>query len=93
MSHLCVLTSGLNMYEEIGFKEVAGAWISRHCSHLDAFYWVQRDSYLPIGSQNLKAVAKAKLRYDPVEMDPEDMCRMAAEQPQVGAAPGRSSPR
>ncbi|VVD01009.1 unnamed protein product [Leptidea sinapis] len=27
--------------------------------------------------------SKAKLRYDPVELDPEDMCRMAAEQPQV----------
>ena len=30
-----------------------------------------------------KAAAKAKLRYDPVEMDPEDMCRMATEEPQV----------
>lgn len=47
------------------------------------FSWVKRDSYLPVGSQGLKAVAKAKLSYDPVEMDPEDMCRMAAEQPQV----------
>ncbi len=27
---------------------------------------------------------QAKLRYDPVELDPEDMCRMASEQPQVG---------
>lgn len=45
--------------------------------------WVKRDSYLPVGSQNLKAVAKAKLRYDPVELDPEDMCRLACEQPQV----------
>lgn len=46
-----------------------------------AFYrWVKRDSYLPVGSQNLKAVAKAKLRYDPVELDPEEMCRMANEQ-------------
>jgi len=45
--------------------------------------WVKRDSYLPVGSQNLKAVAKAKLRYDPVELDPEDMCLMAAEKPQV----------
>lgn len=45
--------------------------------------WVKRDSYLPVGSQNLKAVAKAKLRYDPVEIDPEDMCRLASEQPQV----------
>jgi hypothetical protein len=42
-----------------------------------------RDSYLPVGSHNLKAVTKAKLRYDPVEIDPEDMCRLASEQPQV----------
>lgn len=50
---------------------------------VNIFYsWVKRDSYLPVGSQNLKAVAKAKLRYDPVELDPEDMCRLAAEQPQ-----------
>lgn len=49
----------------------------------DSCSWVKRDSYLPVGSQGLKAVAKAKLRYDPVELDPEDMCRMAAEQPQV----------
>jgi len=47
------------------------------------FRWVKRDSYLPQGSHNLKAVAKAKLRYDPVEIDPEDMCRLASEQPQV----------
>ncbi len=49
---------------------------------MDAFCWVKRDSYLPVGSQNLKAATKAKLRYDPVEVDPEDMCRMASEQPQ-----------
>lgn len=47
------------------------------------FSWVKRDSYLPVGSQNLKAVAKAKLRYDPVELDPEDMCRLASDEPQV----------
>ena len=45
--------------------------------------WVKRDSYLPMGSQGLKATTKAKLRYDPVELDPEDMCRMACEDPQV----------
>lgn len=45
--------------------------------------WVKRDSYLPVGSQNLKAASRAKLRYDPIEMDPEDMCRMASEQPQT----------
>lgn len=44
--------------------------------------WVKRDSYLPVGSQNLKATTRAKLRYDPVELDPEDMCRMACEDPQ-----------
>lgn len=44
---------------------------------------MKRDSYLPVGSHNLKAAAKAKLGYDPVELDPEDMCRMATEQPQV----------
>lgn len=47
------------------------------------FSWVRRDSYLPVGSQNLKAVAKAKLRYDPVELDPEEMCRLASEEPEV----------
>lgn len=49
--------------------------------------WVKRDSYLPVGSHNLKAAAKAKLGYDPVELDPEDMCRMATEQPQACAFP------
>lgn len=90
---------------------------------------MKRDSYLPVGSQNLKAVAKvcflsnsrivesyirvisilllcvldgavihlaigegqietklllqAKLRYDPMEVDPEEMCLMARENPQV----------
>ena len=50
---------------------------------MDAYKWVKRDSYLPVGSQGLKAAAKAKLKFDPVEVDPEEMCRMAAEQPQV----------
>ena len=45
--------------------------------HLDAFCWVQRDSYLPQGTQGLKAVTKNKLGYDPVEIDPEDMVRYA----------------
>lgn len=26
-------------------------------------------------------MAKAKLRYDPVELDPEDMCQLAADDP------------
>lgn len=31
----------------------------------------------------IQACTKAKLRYDPVELDPEEMCKMAREQPQV----------
>lgn len=54
--------------------------------------WVKRDSYLPVGSHNLKAAAKAKLGYDPVELDPEEMCRMATEEPQV-LPPRTVSPR
>ncbi|XP_074652055.1 DNA polymerase epsilon catalytic subunit A-like [Tubulanus polymorphus] len=75
---------GIDMLREIGFqKDNQGEYKSRPSSHMDCFKWVKRDSYLPVGSQNLKAVAKAKLRYDPVELDPEEMCRLAAEEPQV----------
>jgi hypothetical protein len=35
--------------------------------------WVKRDSYLPQGSQGLKAVTTAKLGYNPIELDPELM--------------------
>ncbi|XP_013399576.1 DNA polymerase epsilon catalytic subunit A [Lingula anatina] len=74
----------IDLEREIGFaKDSMGEYKSRPCIHMDCFRWVKRDSYLPVGSQNLKAVAKAKLRYDPVELDPEEMCRMANEQPQV----------
>ncbi|XP_026760531.2 DNA polymerase epsilon catalytic subunit 1 [Galleria mellonella] len=77
---------GLDMKQEIGFSKIAArdnSYACRPAMHMDCLCWVKRDSYLPVGSQGLKAVAKAKLRYDPVELDPEDMCRMAAEQPQV----------
>ncbi len=50
---------------------------------MDAFMWVKRDSYLPQGSQGLKAVCKAKLKYNPDELDPEDMLPYASEKPQV----------
>jgi DNA polymerase epsilon subunit 1 len=54
---------GLDMAKEIGFsKNREGVYASRPASHMDAYCWVKRDSYLPIGSQNLKAASKAKLR-------------------------------
>ncbi|KAG0692675.1 DNA polymerase epsilon catalytic subunit A [Chionoecetes opilio] len=74
----------MDMAKEIGFsKGRDGVYTSRPSIHMDCYCWVKRDSYLPVGSQNLKAVAKAKLHYDPVELDPEEMCIFAAEQPQV----------
>ncbi|CAL8098256.1 unnamed protein product [Calicophoron daubneyi] len=83
---------GLSMSEEIAFSRQkssagpgrdgsAGEYLSRPAVHIDCLCWVKRDSYLPVGARGLKAVAKAKLRYDPVEVDPELMCRMARESP------------
>lgn len=78
---------GMKLTDEIGvFKNSSGEYHSRFASHLDAFKWVVRDSYLPAGSQGLKAVTKAKLGYNPVEVDPEDMVRFALEKPQTMAS-------
>uniref|UniRef100_A0A673NN21 DNA polymerase epsilon catalytic subunit n=1 Tax=Sinocyclocheilus rhinocerous TaxID=307959 RepID=A0A673NN21_9TELE len=75
---------GLSMHREIGFqKDNQGEYKASQAIHMDCLRWVKRDSYLPVGSHNLKAAAKAKLGYDPVELDPEEMCRMATEEPQT----------
>ena len=58
-------------------KEYSG----RFCVHMDCLYWVKRDAFLPQGSHGLKAVTKAKLGYDPVELDPELMVPYARERP------------
>ena len=58
-----------------------GEFRGRASVHLDAFAWVKRDSYLPHGSQGLKAVTKAKLGFDPIEINAEDMLRFAVEDP------------
>jgi DNA polymerase epsilon subunit 1 len=77
---------GMSVYEELSVRVdrtgAAAEARSRSVLHLDAFAWVKRDSYLPQGSQGLKAVTRAKLGYDPVEVDPEEMVRFAQEQPQ-----------
>ncbi|KAJ8521909.1 hypothetical protein ONZ45_g1426 [Pleurotus djamor] len=63
--------NGISMFLETGFqKDMEDEW-------------VKRDSYLPQGSQGLKAVTTAKLGYNPIELDPELMTPYAAEQPQV----------
>ncbi|XP_062219147.1 DNA polymerase epsilon catalytic subunit A-like [Phragmites australis] len=79
---------GIKMNEEIGFQcdNNQGECRAKFSCHLDCFAWVKRDSYLPQGSQGLKAVTKAKLGYDPLEVNPEDMVRFAMEQPQTMAS-------
>ncbi|KAJ2703543.1 DNA polymerase epsilon catalytic subunit [Coemansia sp. IMI 209128] len=75
---------GIDMRSEIGwYRDDADEYKCRTCVHMDCLRWVKRDSYLPVGSQGLKAVTTAKLGYNPMEIDPEDMTRFAAEQPQT----------
>ncbi|THH04963.1 hypothetical protein EW145_g5144 [Phellinidium pouzarii] len=75
---------GIDMYLETGFAiDSEEEFKSRTCVHMDCFRWVKRDSYLPQGSQGLKAVTTAKLGYDPIELDPELMTPYAMEQPQI----------
>lgn len=75
---------GIDMFQEIGFKKNSeDVYESRYCAHMDAFAWVKRDSYLPQGSQGLKAVTTAKLGYDPIELDPELMLPYAVDKPQI----------
>lgn len=56
---------------------------THYAPHLDIYKWVKRDSYLPQGSQGLKAVTKIKLGYNPVEVSPEEMVEKAMKEPQV----------
>lgn len=74
----------MNLFDEIGFaRDSEGEYKSKYCSHMDCFCWVKRDSYLPQGSQGLKAVTTAKLGYNPIELDPELMTPYAYENPQL----------
>lgn len=51
----------MSLDRELGIRENQGEYRGRCAVHLDCLYWVKRDSYLPQGSQGLKAVTKAKL--------------------------------
>ncbi|KAH0573608.1 DNA polymerase epsilon, catalytic subunit [Spironucleus salmonicida] len=82
----------IDFYKETGFLQsqskgrfgsVEFEYKSRACLHIDCYRWVKRDSYLPQGSQGLKAVTKAKLKYQPMELDPELMTPYAKLQPQI----------
>lgn len=74
---------GISIEAELGLIESRGEIFGKHVFlHMDCFYWVQRDAFLPHGSHGLKAVTRAKLGYDPIELDPELMVRMAESDPQ-----------
>lgn len=51
----------MSFYDFVGFvADSQGEYKSRPSIHMDAFRWVKRDSYLPVGSQNLKATTKVR---------------------------------
>ncbi|KAK9824549.1 hypothetical protein WJX72_011249 [[Myrmecia] bisecta] len=79
---------GMSLYEEISFtmNRTSHECLSRCAVHMDCMHWVNRDSYLPQGSRGLKAVTKAKLGFNPIEVHPEEMVKFAAEQPQSMAS-------
>lgn len=74
---------GIPLYKSIGlsYSKKDEFYTTRYAPHLDVFNWVKRDSYLPQGSQGLKAVTKAKLGYNPLEIDPELMVPYSIERP------------
>ncbi|KAG2382234.1 hypothetical protein C9374_005436 [Naegleria lovaniensis] len=81
----------LNLREHVGYYRLSGdskrlgsdtEYGSSFGVHIDCLYWVIRDSYLPHGSHGLKAVTRAKLKYDPIEVDPEEMLPLASSEPQ-----------
>lgn len=74
---------GIKLEKEIGVGNFNEEYFGRYTVHMDCFYWVERDSYLPQGSHGLKAVTKAKLHYDPIEVDPEDMVPFARQRPHI----------
>ena len=79
-------THGLSMEEHLGVSGEQEEYKGRSAIHMDCLYWVKRDAYLPQGSHGLKNVTKAKLGYNPVELDPEDMVPYARERPNALAA-------
>ncbi|GAW81728.1 DNA polymerase epsilon, catalytic subunit a [Plasmodium gonderi] len=76
--------NNLSVPKEIGFIMNNN---KQECScnfilNIDAYKWVERDSYLPNGSRTLKSVCKIKLKYNPTEVDPEQMVPIARKNPQ-----------
>ncbi|EZG43301.1 DNA polymerase [Gregarina niphandrodes] len=82
--------NGLSLKDTWGFQctelpNMKTQFTSPIILHIDCLKWVERDSYLPCGSRGLKAVARAKLRYEPREVDPELMVEYCWTKPQIMA--------
>lgn len=48
-----------------------------------SFHFFEMQPHMAVPFYYLQAVTKAKLGYDPLEVNPEDMVRFAKERPQV----------
>ena len=79
---------GMSLEKDLGLQNITlsnkpgeGEYMGRYSIHIDCLYWVKRDAFLPQGSHGLKAVTKAKLGYNPIEVDPEKMVQNARETP------------
>lgn len=68
---------GISLVDEIGFApDTQEEYKCRPVIHMDAFRWVKRDSYLPVGSQNLKAAAKVSYQPCTAYTSPTLCCRL-----------------
>ena len=72
----------LSLNKMLQFVQTNEYYECPYIMHLDCYKWVKRDSYLPMNNQGLKDVTRIKLGYFPDEIDPEDMVRLASENPQ-----------
>lgn len=76
--------NGISLTDTTGFyKSARDEYLCDFILHMDCFKWVKRDSYLPVGSQGLKSVTRAKLGYHPDEIDPENMVLFARTKPKM----------
>ena len=73
----------MNMHQLIGISANDKEYYGKYVAHMDCLCWVNRDSYLPMGSRGLKYVTKYKLGYNPIELDPEEMLPLARSDPQL----------
>ncbi|ORM39971.1 DNA polymerase epsilon catalytic subunit A [Babesia sp. Xinjiang] len=76
--------NGLSMESMLGlYRTSSDVYTGNAIINMDCYKWVERDSYLPFGSRTLKQVCKIKLKYNPTELDPEEMVPCARNDPQT----------